>query len=168
MRKGALPQGEGLFFFLPHPSSPARRGSTSLLNPPLLRRWGLKAWPAGPVLASKLTPLKGLLVVVLRNRFAIVLRNRIAIVWRTMCECFTHDVRVFVRRGRGCASFWLLIADEKNGEKFGGVGNNTYLCSVNTIKWLMSDFDIKRKAFLQCLLWDYYQQLLLHIQVIEY
>ena len=24
--------------FLPHPSSPARRGSTSLLNPPLLRR----------------------------------------------------------------------------------------------------------------------------------
>ena len=29
---------------------------------------------------------------------------------------------------------------------FAGVGNNTYLCSVNTIKCLMSDFDIKRKA----------------------
>ena len=28
--------------FLPHPSSPARRGSTSLLNPPLLRREDLK------------------------------------------------------------------------------------------------------------------------------
>ena len=51
----------GRFFYLtrplllgevPHP----------LLNPPLLRRWGLKAWPAGPVLASKLTPLKGVLV----------------------------------------------------------------------------------------------------------
>ena len=27
---------------LPHPSSPARRGSTSLLNPPLLRREDLK------------------------------------------------------------------------------------------------------------------------------
>ena len=24
----------------------------------------------------------------------------------------------------------LLVTDEKNGEKFGGVGNNTYLCSV--------------------------------------
>ena len=30
-----------------------------LLNPPLLRRWGLKAWPAGPVLANKLSPLRG-------------------------------------------------------------------------------------------------------------
>ena len=65
--------------FLPHPSSPARRGSTSLLNTlaspksftlgndqmhlsllslnqdfPLLRSGGLKAWPAGPVLANKL------------------------------------------------------------------------------------------------------------------
>ena len=28
--------------FLPHPSSPARRGSTSLLNPPILRREDLK------------------------------------------------------------------------------------------------------------------------------
>ena len=30
-----------------------------LLNPPLLRREGLKAWPAGPVLANKLSPLRG-------------------------------------------------------------------------------------------------------------
>ena len=34
---------------------------------------------------------------------------------------------------------WLLMNDylllmKKNGEKFGGMGNNTYLCSVNTIK----------------------------------
>ena len=36
-------------------------------------------------------------------RYAIVLRNRIAIVLRTICDCFTHDVRVFVRRGRGGA-----------------------------------------------------------------
>ena len=33
-----------------------------LLNPTLLRREGLKAWPAGPVRANKLSPLKGLLV----------------------------------------------------------------------------------------------------------
>ena len=30
-----------------------------LLIPPLLRRWGLKAWPAGPVRANKLSPLRG-------------------------------------------------------------------------------------------------------------
>ena len=30
-----------------------------LLNPPLLRSGGLKAWPAGPVLANKLSPLRG-------------------------------------------------------------------------------------------------------------
>ena len=35
-----------------------------LLNPPLLRREGLKAWPAGPVRANKLSPLKGLLVII--------------------------------------------------------------------------------------------------------
>ena len=28
----------------------------SLLNPPLLRSGGLKAWPAGPVRANKLSP----------------------------------------------------------------------------------------------------------------
>ena len=51
---------EGFFYItrplllgeVPHP----------LLNPPLLRREGLKAWPAGPVRANKRTPLKGLLV----------------------------------------------------------------------------------------------------------
>ena len=32
--------------FLPHPSSPARRGSTSLLNPPILRREDLTGKPA--------------------------------------------------------------------------------------------------------------------------
>ena len=31
-----------MIIFLPHPSSPARRGSTSLLNPPILRREDLK------------------------------------------------------------------------------------------------------------------------------
>ena len=39
-------------------------------------------------------------------------------------DCLTHDVRVFVRRGRGCAKGRILVTDEKNGEKFGGVGNN--------------------------------------------
>ena len=38
-------------FFLPHPSSPARRGSTSLLNPPILRREDLK--PGRPGLYSQ-------------------------------------------------------------------------------------------------------------------
>ena len=37
--------------FLPHPSSPARRGSTSLLNPPLLRREDIK--PGRPGLYSQ-------------------------------------------------------------------------------------------------------------------
>ena len=37
--------------FLPHPSSPARRGSTSLLNPPILRREDLK--PGRPGLYSQ-------------------------------------------------------------------------------------------------------------------
>ena len=44
--------------FLPHPSSPARRGSTSPSAPPP-QEGGLKAWPAGPVLANKLSPLRG-------------------------------------------------------------------------------------------------------------
>ena len=47
------------------------------------------------------------------------------------CECLTHDVRLFMRRGRGGAKGRILVTDEKNGEKFGGVGNNDYLCSVN-------------------------------------
>ena len=34
-----------------------------------------------------------------------------------------------MRRGRGGAKGRLLVTDEKNGEKFGGVGNNDYLCS---------------------------------------
>ena len=38
LKKGLVPEK----VFLPHPSSPARRGSTSLLNPPLLRREDLK------------------------------------------------------------------------------------------------------------------------------
>ena len=50
-----------------------------LLNPPLLRREGLKAWPAGPVRANKLTPLKGLLV-----------------------EFYAIELRLFMRRGRPC------------------------------------------------------------------
>ena len=48
--------------FLPHPSSPARRGSTSPPKSSPSQEGGLKAWPAGPVLANKLSPLKGLLV----------------------------------------------------------------------------------------------------------
>ena len=44
--------------FLPHQSSPARRGSTSPSAPPP-QEGGLKAWPAGPVLANKRTPLRG-------------------------------------------------------------------------------------------------------------
>ena len=43
-----------------------------------------------------------------------------------------------MRRGRGGAKGRLLVTDEKKGEKFGGVGNNTYLCSVIVLcghKW---------------------------------
>ena len=55
--KTSLPERKRLIeafrkrFFLPHPSSPARRGSTSLLNPPLLRREDLK--PGRPGLYSQ-------------------------------------------------------------------------------------------------------------------
>ena len=45
--------------FLPHPSSPARRGSTSPPKSSHPQEGGLKAWPAGPVLANKLSPLRG-------------------------------------------------------------------------------------------------------------
>ena len=97
--------------FLPHPSSPARRGSTSLLNTlaspksftlgnvqmhltllslnqdfPLLRREGLKAWPAGPVRASKLSPLRGCSWLSTQQN----------------CDCLTHIVRLSKRRGRPC------------------------------------------------------------------
>ena len=34
-------------------------------------------------------------------RCAIVLRNRVASVLCMMCECFMHDVRGLMRRGRG-------------------------------------------------------------------
>ena len=47
--------------FLPHPSSPARRGSTSLLNPPLLRREDLKPGRPGLYEQTSSRP-KGLLV----------------------------------------------------------------------------------------------------------
>ena len=71
--------------FLPHPSSPARRGSTSLLNPPILRREDLKPGRLGLYSQTSSRP-KGLLVNCLRNRVAIVcaprarLRERVAIV----------------------------------------------------------------------------------------
>ena len=60
--------GDSLFYltrssvakiFLPHPSSPARRGSTSPPKSSPPQEGGLKAWPAGPVLANKLSPLRG-------------------------------------------------------------------------------------------------------------
>ena len=35
-----------------------------------------------------------------------------------------------MRRGRGGAKGRGMMTDEKNGEKFGGVGNNDYLCGV--------------------------------------
>ena len=47
-----------------------------------------------------------------RNRIAIVLRNRVAIVLRTICECLTHDVRLFMRRGR---PFGWVIDDKIGG-----------------------------------------------------
>ena len=56
---------------LPHPSSPARRGSTSLLNPPLLRREDLK--PGRPGLYSQTSSRPfGVARDCLRNRIAIV------------------------------------------------------------------------------------------------
>ena len=57
--------------FLPHPSSPARRGSTSLLNPPLLRREDLK--PGRPGLYSQTSSRPcGVARECLRNRIAII------------------------------------------------------------------------------------------------
>ena len=63
------PGAAGSFFYLTRPLL-LGEAPQPLLNPPLLRREGLKAWPAGPVRANKLSPLKGLLVIV----YAIELR----------------------------------------------------------------------------------------------
>ena len=127
MRKGALPQGEGLFLFfffstspvryllrsfLPHPSSPARRGSTSLLNPPILRREDLKPGRLGLYSQTSFNCVdsrlhsaehsnefdallslarefahKGLLVIA----YAIELR----VFYAKSRDCLSHNVRVF-------------------------------------------------------------------------
>ena len=65
--------------FLPHPSSPARRGSTSLLNPPILRREDLKPGRLGLYSQTSARP-QGVARECLRNRSAIILCNRVAIV----------------------------------------------------------------------------------------
>ena len=57
--------------FLPHPSSPARRGSTSLLNPPLLRREDLKPGRLGLYSQASSRPY-GVARDCLRNRIAII------------------------------------------------------------------------------------------------
>ena len=57
--------------FLPHPSSPARRGSTSLLNPPLLRREDLKPGRLGLYSQTSSRP-QGVARGYRRNRVAIV------------------------------------------------------------------------------------------------
>ena len=67
--------------FLPHPSSPARRGSTSLLNPPLLRREDLKPGRPGLYSQTSSRPFG-----VARN----CLRNRIASVYAPRARCRIH------------------------------------------------------------------------------
>ena len=53
----ALLTGEGPTFSKTPPSPlNLKRGSTFPPKSSLLRRGGLKAWPAGPVLANKLSP----------------------------------------------------------------------------------------------------------------
>ena len=66
---------------LPHPSSPARRGSTSLLNPPLLRREDLKPGRLGLYSQTSSRPYG-----VARN----CLRNRIASVYAPRARCRIH------------------------------------------------------------------------------
>ena len=83
----SLPLKKGLVtekVFLPHPSSPARRGSTSLLNPPLLRREDLK--PGRPGLYSQTSS----------RPFGVArdcLRNRIAIVCAPRARCRIQYIR---------------------------------------------------------------------------
>ena len=60
-----------LRIFLPHPSSPARRGSTSLLNPPILRREDLKPGRLGLYSQTSSRP-QGVARGYRRNRVAIV------------------------------------------------------------------------------------------------
>ena len=118
--------------FLPHPSSPARRGSTSPSAPSPQERA-----PTGKpaVLYSQTSfnfvdfrlrsaehssELDALLS--LARKFAPqgvardCLRNRIAIVLRTMCEYFTHDVRVFYAR---CAIVYAPWARLRKGKDIG-------------------------------------------------
>ena len=99
--------------FLPHPSSPARRGSTSLLNPPILRREDLK--PGRPGLYSQASfncvdsrlhsaehssELDALLS--LAREFAH--KGLLVVIDATESRLFDAiELRVFVRRGRGCA-----------------------------------------------------------------
>ena len=121
-----------------------------------LRRWGLKAWPAGPVLASKLSPRWGCSWVfdaielrLFYARYAIILCNRVAIVWRTMCECLCAEGAAAQREG--C---WWLIVDcwfsQKSGELFGEFGNNTYLCGMNNItQMIMETKNITREEALR-------------------
>ena len=69
---------------LPHPSSPARRGSTSLLNPPILRREDLKPGRLGLYSQTSSRPYG-----VARN----CLRNRIAIVYAPWARCRIQYIR---------------------------------------------------------------------------
>ena len=108
MRKGALPQGESLFFFLPHPSSPARifskitpvpslplkRGSTSPSAPSPQER-APTGKPAVLYSQTSSRPQGG------ARGYR---RNRIAIVLRTMCDCLCA-----VGTDAQVSDYWLLM-----------------------------------------------------------
>ena len=93
-----------MIIFLPHPSSPARRGSTSPPKSSHPQEGGLKAWPAGPVLANKLSPLKGLLVVI-----------------------DAIELRLSKRRGRGCAT--CMRIDDSLGTSYTCSSGASYFCN---------------------------------------
>ena len=95
--------------------------------------WGLKAWPAGPVRANKLSPRWGCSWVPTQQ-------SR---------ECLCAEGAAAQREG--C---WWLIVDcwfsQKSGELFGEFGNNTYLCGMNNItQMIMETKNITREEALR-------------------
>ena len=94
-----------------------------------LCRFTSKAWSAGPVLANKLSPLKGLLVNCLRNRVAIVLRNKIASV---LCQGLFDELDVVGFDLDGGGEIALFEVDDKTLGLAASLAHQTTLESIET------------------------------------
>ena len=91
--------------FLPHPSSPARRGSTSLLNPPILRREDLKPGRPGLYEQASFNCVDSRLHSAEHsNEFdALLSLAREFAPAGLLVVIDATELRLLMRRGRGCA-----------------------------------------------------------------